>query len=243
MLHGNQYTFTTDIVPIIISIVVICILIFSFYVTVKYPNTEEYKNTRINVFFSTLASVAIIFVGFNIVLTSIAFENNQKFSRITKTKEAVDKLWLYPHQLLTSSHNIRPEFLASFFMYNLQLYNMVILPNKKSPLTVNGLIEEQFISNVMIQAWEDCITIRNYDATPLDSWLRAFISWAQNPYFKSYYEEAKFQFRRRTVHLGDLLFEYAETIPLPTIDTTIYDRTVQKLTADPRFIDLNLEKT
>jgi hypothetical protein len=238
MLYNNQST--SELIPIIISTVVIGIMIFSFYVTIKYRNTEQYKNTRISVFFSTLASVAIIFVGFNIVLTSIAFESNQLFSRVTKTKEAVDKLWLYPNQLLISSHDIRPEFLASFFMSNLELYNMILLPNKKSILTGSGAAEEQFIANVMLQAWEDCLTIRKYDSTPLDSWLKAFLTWAQNPYFEAYYKRIKFAYKESTVQLGDLLFEYAKKIPVPTIDTKFYESTTEKLKKDPRFIALKI---
>ncbi|MBA3535596.1 MAG: hypothetical protein H0T84_03145 [Tatlockia sp.] len=229
---------TSELVPLIISSVVICILLFSLYVTIKYRNPEQYKQTRINVFFSTLASVAIIFVGFNIVLTSISFEYNQHFARINKTKEASDKLWLYPNQLISSSHNIRPEFLASFFMSNLDLYNMILLPNKKSMLTKNGIVEEQMIANVMILAWVDCLTIRKYDETPLEYWLRAFLTWAQNPYFKAYYERLKFGYDPTTIEFGNLLFEYAAKIPVPTEDTSIYIKTSKQMMQDPRFVSL-----
>ncbi|MBA2711069.1 MAG: hypothetical protein H0U57_10820 [Tatlockia sp.] len=229
---------TSELVPIIISTVVISILIFSLYVTIKYRNPEQYKQTRINVFFSTLASVAIIFVGFNIVLTSIAFEYNQHFARINKTKEAADKLWLYPNQLLASSKNIRPEFLASFFMSNLDLYNKIIKPDKKSILTISGNVEEQFISNVMMLAWVECITIRKYDETPLTYWLRAFLTWAQNPYFKAYYERLKFGYDPKTIEFADLLFEYALKIPVPTVDTGIYIKTADEIMKDQRFISL-----
>jgi hypothetical protein len=213
-------------------------MLFALYVTFKYRNTEQYKNTRINVFFSTLASVAIIFVGFNIVLTSISFEYNQKFSRLTKTKEAVDKLWIFPNQLLQSSQHIRPEFAAAFYMANLELYNMILLPNKKSILNRQTILEEQFISNVMIQAWEDCLTIRKYDEAPLTFWLRSFISWAQNPYFKAYYNRLKFEYKDTTIQLATLLFEYAEKIPVPTEDINLYKITVDKMMKDPRYISL-----
>ena len=229
---------SVGLVPVIISSVVICIFLFSLYVTVKYRNPEQYKQTRINVFFSTLASVAIIFVGFNIVLTSISFEYNQQFSRINKTQEATDRLWLYPNQVLKTSLNIRPEFLASFFMSNLYLYDLILLPNKKSQLTKLGAVEEEFIANVMILAWSNCLTIRKYDETPLDYWLRGFLTWAQNPYFKAYYQQLKFGYDANTVQLGDLLFEYAAKIPVPTKDTTIYIKTIDQLVHDPRYISL-----
>ncbi|MBA2656922.1 MAG: hypothetical protein H0U70_08030 [Tatlockia sp.] len=229
---------SSEIVPIIISTVVICILLFSLYVTIKYRNPEQYKKTRINVFFSTLASVAIIFIGFNIILTSISFEFNQTYTRINKTKDAIDKLWLYPNQLLKTSPNIRPEFLASFFMSNLDLYNLILLPNKKTNMTKESIIEEEFIANVMLLSWSDCLTIRKYDKTPLNYWLTGFITWAQNPYFRAYYERIKFGYDPKTIELAELLFEYADQIPVPTKDTSVYPKVIELMMKDPRYISL-----
>lgn len=225
-------------IPFIISVVIIIILLFSFYITIKYRNPTQYKNTRINVFFSSLTSVAIIFVGFNIVLTSFSFEYEQQFSRLTKTKDAVDKLWLYPNQLLKTSPNIRPEFLASFYMNNLDLYRLVLLPNKKAPLTKEAIVEEQFISTVMIQAWEDCLMMRRYDETPLSFWIESFLTWAQNPYFKAYYHRVTFEYQDFTNQFAELLFEYAEKIPVPTEDIRVYQQTVEIIEKDPRYIAL-----
>ncbi|MBA2711356.1 MAG: hypothetical protein H0U57_12290 [Tatlockia sp.] len=233
-----ETTLISDILPMIISAIVICIIAFSFFVTYKYRNPDQFKQTRINVFFSALASVAILFVGFNVVMTSIAFETNQKFARITKTKEAVDKIWLYPNELLKSSRNIRTEFRATFFMFNLDLYNKVLLTNKKSVLTDQGLIEEQFIASVMIQAWSDCLSVRNYDLSSLRFWLRGFLTWAQSPYLKSYYDNLKFEFATSTTKFADLLFEYAEKIPVPTTNRKLYIDAADKMMQDPRFITL-----
>ncbi|MBA2653216.1 MAG: hypothetical protein H0U73_13270 [Tatlockia sp.] len=227
-----------ELLPIVISVVVICIMIFSFYVTIKYSSPEQYKKTRLNVFFSTLASVAIIFVGINIMLSSISFEYNQRFSRHTKTKEAIDKLWLYPNQLVQSATHVRPEFMASFFMNNPKLYQIAIATNKKSPLTLEGSIEEQFIADVMIEAWEDCLAIRKYDQTPLKLWLRSFLTWAQSPYLKIYYDENIYGYVNTTKQLGDLLFEYAQNLPKPVEDINLYNIAVDKMMNDPRFISL-----
>ncbi|MBA2710537.1 MAG: hypothetical protein H0U57_08100 [Tatlockia sp.] len=227
-----------DLLPLVISSVVIFIMVFSLYVTIKYNSPEQYKKTRLNVFFSTLASVAIIFVGINIMLSSISFEFNQRFIRHTKTKEAIDKLWLYPNQLVQSATHVRPEFMASFFMNNPKLYQLAIAPNKPSPLTLEGSIEEQFIADVMIEAWEDCLSIRKYDQTPIKLWLRSFLTWAQSPYLKNYYLENKYGYMDTTNQLGDLLFEYAQTLPKPVTDINLYNLTVEKMMKDPRFISL-----
>ncbi len=226
------------IIPIIISIVVILIILFSLYITFKYSNPEQYKKTRINIFFSTLASVAILFVGFNIILTSLGFEYSERFSRLTKTKEAVDKLWLYPNEVIKSSIKSRPEFLASFFMNKRVLYNLVLESNKKTVITKEAIMEEQFIATILVQAWEDCLALREYDETPLEFWLRSFLTWAQNPYFKEYYEDVKFEYQESTNLLAELLFEYANKIAVPTIDTAIYEQMVEKITQDSRYLTL-----
>src|SRR5437879_13082942 len=103
-------TGVSDLFSIIVSSVVICIILFSFFVTLKYRNPDQFKQTRINVFFSALASAAVLFVGFNVILTTIFFEYNQQFIRITKTKEAVEKIWIYPNELIKTSPHIMLEF-------------------------------------------------------------------------------------------------------------------------------------
>ncbi len=214
------------------------IVIFSIFITIKYRNTEEYRKTRLSVFFSTLASVAIIFVCINILLSSLSFESNQKLSQQAKTKEAVDKFWLYPNQLLESSSNLRPEFKASFFMNNPELYNLVVGEKNSQAATIATKAQEQFIANVIIQAWEDCLIIRNYDTTPMKFWLRSFITWAQSPYLKYYYSRVENSYADNTRILATLLFEYAKYLPTPVEDTNLYIRIVDKLMKDPRYIAL-----
>jgi uncharacterized protein (UPF0333 family) len=212
-------------------------MIFSIFVTVKYSNTEQYKKTRLNVFFSTLASVAIIFVGINIMLSSLTFESSQAISRQNKTKEAVERFWLYPSRLLESSMHIRPKFRASFF-YNIpEVYNMARTKDE-IPLAIDTIAQEQFISNVIIQAWEDCLTIRDYDATPIKFWLRTFITWAQSPYLKSYYHVIQEGYMDSTRTLAELLFEYAEKLPVPVENTDMYITAVDQLMKDARYIAL-----
>ncbi|MBA3536984.1 MAG: hypothetical protein H0T84_10305 [Tatlockia sp.] len=223
-------------VPILIILTVFIIMIFSIYVTFKYKDNEQYKKTRLYVFFTTLASLAIILVGINIMLSSISFEYNQHFSRLSKTKEAIDKLWLYPNKLIQDSSNIRPEFKASFFLNNSNLYK--IAATRKTPLTLRAGLEEEFISAVMIQAWEDCISMRKYDLTPIELWLRSYITWAQSPYLKFYYNQTIYGYSHTTKIFGDLLFEYAKTLPVPVEDINLYEVAVNKLLKDKRFISL-----
>ncbi|MBA2652170.1 MAG: hypothetical protein H0U73_07890 [Tatlockia sp.] len=123
-------------------------------------------------------------------------------------------------------------------MNNPELYQLAIAPNKPSRLTLDGTIEEQFIADVMIEAWEDCLAIRKYDQTPLKLWLKSFLTWAQSPFLKAYYDENIYGYVNTTKQLGDLLFEYAQTLPKPVVNIKLYDVTVDKMMKDPRFISL-----
>jgi hypothetical protein len=213
-------------------------MVFAIFITVRYNDPEQYKKTRINVFFSTLASAAIIFVGVNIILSSISYKNNQRFIRLNITKEAIDKFWLYPNDLLSSDLHIRPEFRASFFMNNPKMHTIASATPIKGVETINTLYQEQFIANVIIQAWEDCLNIRGYDLTPFNLWLRSFLVWAQSPYLKSYYDNFIYAYEDRTKELGDLLFKYAATLPIPVINSKDYDVVVEKIMNDPKYISM-----
>ncbi|MBA3536291.1 MAG: hypothetical protein H0T84_06755 [Tatlockia sp.] len=230
-------SFGSDLIPIIISAVVLTIMIFSIFITAKYNDPDLYKKTRIHVFFSTLASAAIIFVGINIILSSISYKNNQRFIRLNTTKEAIDKYWLYPNELLSSLIHIRPDFRASFFMNNPKMYMVSRTTKKNSPQGINTLYQEQFIANVIIQAWEDCLNNRNYDLTPFNLWLSSFLVWAQSPYLKVYYDKFIYGYEDRTKQLGDLLFKYAATLPIPT-NSKDYEAAVEKILNDSRYISL-----
>jgi len=234
LLSPNLSFDFSKLMPVVISTVVVMLILFSLYVAIKYRDTEQYKKTRLNVFFSTLASVAIIFVSFNIILTSISFKYNQQFIRLTKTREAADKLWIFPNELLQNSTAIRPEFKVSFYMNSPETYKMVD-PTIVTPLTTLGAVQEQFIANVIVQAWEDCLAAMKYDLTSFKSWLIAFITWAQSPYLREYHNIVKFSYEESTNLLAELLFEYAATLPVPVKDTSLYIAAVDRLMLDPRY--------
>lgn len=226
-----------DEMPIIVILVVVLTLLGSIYVSFKF-HPDQYPKTRVSVFFSSLASVAIFLVGINVVMTSISIENNQQYTRIQQTKSAVDKLWLYPNKLIQESHHIRPQFLAAFYTSNPTLYELANSKKDESPQTFESIVEEQYIANVLIQAWEDYLEQRKFDDTGLEEWLTGFLTWAQNPYFKSYYDMLSFEYRDSTNRFAQILFEYAKPIPVPTTDTTVYEKTVQRMLKDPRLISL-----
>lgn len=229
-LPAGEFTF-------IIICMVVLILAGCFVISFMY-RPDEFQKTRLNVFFSTLASIAILLVGINIIMSALSLENNQKFARISKTKEIVDKLWLYPNQLITQSTRARPDFLASFYMNNAQLYEITAADKTVRPLTTSIILEEQNISIVIIQAWEDALTMQEYDDTGMESWVSAFLVWAQNPYLKEYFKTLHYSYKPSTIAFGNLLFEYAATMPRHPANNDIYDKTAKRLINDPRFIKL-----
>ncbi len=209
-------------------------LLGSIFVAFKF-NPDQYPKTRISVFFSILASVAIFLVAINIVLTSLSFEYNAEYTRLLQTKASIDKLWLYPNQIITSSHKIRPKFLAGFYPANRVLHKQAEVESTKTQQSMESIAEEQYISTLLIQTWEDFLNQRRFGSTEVHTWIKSFLSWAQNPYFKEYYDIFKFEYEEPTIRFADLLFEYAASIPVPTTDTTIYHKTADKMLHDKRI--------
>ncbi len=194
---------------------------------------HKFKNTRTSVFISIMGSMAVIILSLNVVLTTVSLETQNTINKAQFTKQAIDKLWLFPNQLLKEATHARPEFIASLYYNNNNLYHLTL--NKKTVPTVKSEMEEQYISLVLIQSWEDYLTLREFDHTGAAVWIHNFLQWAQSPYLKKVYDNLKFNFAQTTIDLGDLLFEYAQQIPVPSQDSKIYQMTVKKFLKDPRL--------
>lgn len=212
------------------------IFLIAIFSTV-YFRPEEFKKSRFSVFLSVLASIAVILFGISLIVSSLAFQSSIQVTKASITKEAIDKLWLYPNQLLANSKNARNEFLGSFYYNNPSLYQS-ILKKSSQPQTVFTILEEQNIAIVMLQAWEDFMTLRHIDQTGDMVWLNNFIQWAQSPYLKEYFDILKYNYKSTTIELGNLLFEYAKQLPIPTTNAESYHQTIQQLLEDPRLIHL-----
>lgn len=85
-----------------------------------------------------MGSVAVLILAFNILLTSIKLEADRAVNNAQFTKQTIDKLWLFPNQLLTEKTHARPEFLASLYYNNVNLYQLTkglkSIPTPKSEL-------------------------------------------------------------------------------------------------------------
>lgn len=209
----------------------VLILVISIVLAIFVP-PGEFSQSRIYVFMSILASVTVILIGLSLSVSSVALEEQEKVNRASFTKQAIDKLWLYPNELLTRSKLIRPEFLKSLYPNNLHLYQV---KTHLEPETVLSILEEQNIAIVMIQAWEDYLTLREFEETGDEVWLTNFIQWAQSSYLKSYFELLKYNFKNVTIEFGHLLFEYARKLPLPTPVPESYRSVVKEMLQDPRI--------
>lgn len=212
---------------------VLCVLVSIIATILVAPH--EFLKSRIYVFISILASVAVLFIGLSLLISSFIFERQEDTTRRSITKESIDKLWLFPNQLLANSTHAHTQFLKSFYTNNPHLFAVNSNGEEQSALAV---LQEQNIAIVMIQAWEDYLTMRKLDQTGDTVWLNNFLQWAQSPYLKEYFGFLKFNFKKTTIELGDILFRYAATLPIPTQNPELYPKTVQKMLADPEMIDL-----
>ena len=218
-----------DIIPIT------CLVLLLLGITAAiFIKPHDFQRSRTYVFISILASLAVVILACNVFLTTINLDSQRGINNTNFTKTAIDKLWLYPNDLLTKKKAIRPEFLASFYYNNLALYRLT--QNLKTEPTIASTIEEQFIAITFIQCWEDFLTFRELDKTGDLVWLYNFIQWAQSPYLKIEFERLKYNYAPTTIEFGNLLFEYAQNIPVPTTDVSIYSSKVKKLYHDPRLV-------
>lgn len=224
-LNGVNYIVAIPILSVLLLLV--------GALTSAFMHPERFKNTRIAVFISIMGSMAVVVLAFNVILTTINLQAQNTINKAKFTKQAIDELWLFPNQILKDTHYARPEFLASLYYNNKTLYE--ITKNQTTQATVKSELEEQYICLVLIQSWEDYLTLRNWDNTGDEVWLHNFLQWAQSPYLKAVYDNLKYNFADTTIALGDLLFEYAEKLPIPTTDPEAYTMAVEKLLKDPKL--------
>lgn len=226
ILNGFDYV---TLIPIITTF----LLLVGGFATIFIKPTE-FQNTRTFVFISIMGSIAVIILAFNVYLETITLALQRKVNEAHFTKETIDKLWLFPNQLLTEKVNARPEFLASLYYNNLTLYNLTKESHTKS--TLHSELDEQYVGILLIQCWEDYMTLRTLERTGDEVWLCNFLQWAQSPYLKDIFDNLKYNYAPITISFGKLLFEYAAHIPIPVKDPEIYKTTVTKLMADSRLL-------
>lgn len=201
---------------------------------------HEFKRTRTSVFLSMMGSLAVIILAFNVYISTVSLEKQRVDTKANFTKTTIDKLWLFPNQLLTEKKHARPEFLASFYYNNLTMYNLT--KDVHTQPTINSELDEQYISIVLIQCWEDYLTLRTLEQTGDEVWLYNFLQWAQSPYLKKTFDILKYNYASTTIKLGNLLLEYAARIPIPSNDPELYEKSVKKLLNDQRLLDIFRER-
>ncbi len=108
---------------------------------------------------------------------------------------------------------------------------------------MESLLEEQYISIVFIQCWEDYLTLRELDQTGDQVWLYNFLQWAQSPYLRKDFQTLKYNFAPTTIKFGELFFEYAAQIPVPTTNHNEIKQLITKLLKDPRLLAIFHERS
>lgn len=196
---------------------------------------REYEKSRFHVFMSVLGSVAVVLIGLSLVISALTFEDQQDINSVTITQNAGSNLWLRPMELIINSKHARTDFIKSFFYNNIDLYS---IPEKNEGESILSITEEQNISMTLIESWENFLTIHRLDRSGILPWVCSFLQWAQSPYLKKYFDLLKYNFKDTTISLGDLLFEYAEKLPIPTPDPESYLSLGNQLIKDERFIKI-----
>jgi len=216
-----------------IGILTFLLLIGGFFAA-YFIKPTEFKNTRTSVFISIVSSMAVVVLGLNVYLNSYSLQEQQITKNAQFTKESIDKLWLLPNNLLTEKKNARPEFLASLYYNNDTLFKLT--KDLHTTETTESALEEQYIAIVLIQAWEDYLTVRMLDKTGDIVWLCNFLQWGQSPFLRKTYKNLKYNFAITTRDFASLLFEYAERISVPCLDAEIYQQLSNEMLRDPKLL-------
>lgn len=227
MLFPSNFDYIS-VIPFLALFVLIISIIAAIFI-----KPHSFHSSRTFVFISIMASLAVVILAGNIFLTTINMEIQRKINNAQFTKQAIDKLWLYPNQLLITEKQARPEFLASFYYNNPALYRLT--KDLHTTPTTESTLQEQYISIALIQCWEDYLTLRELDQTGDQVWLYNFIQWAQSPYLKNDFNTLKYNFAPTTIKFGELLFEYAAQIPVPTTNPNEVKKLITNLFKDPRL--------
>lgn len=215
------------IIPTVIVLAILLSIIASIFI-----KPDHFQKSRVYVFVSMMASAAVFILALNLVVSTSNLEMQKKINKLQFTKESIDKLWLYPNQIIAEKKNARPEFLASLYYNNADLYRTTL--NANTPSTPQSELDEQFISIVLIQCWEDYLTFRFFDETGDMVWFVNFLQWAQSPYLRKQFDNLKYNFAQTTIDIGHILFEYASKIPVPSRSPETYRSFAMDLLKDPR---------
>lgn len=222
--------------------IIFCILLLFFIsiVGALIIKPKQFQESKAFVFVSILTSVSIVIIGLNVVISTVSLEFQQNLAKMQITKQAGYKMWICPNQLLCEKEDARPEFLASMYYNNINLYNLT--KDTKTEVTVASELDEQYISIFMFQCWEDHLTFRNLDEAGDEVWLCNYLQWAQSPYLKANFERLRYNLADLTIRFAELLFEYASHLPVPTVDPKSYKTQIDLMLKDPRLLKIYEER-
>jgi len=128
---------------ILIPVLTILLLIIGG-ISAIFIKPVEFKDSRASVFISIMGSIAVIVLSFNVIVNTLGLESQNAINKAQFTKTAIDKLWLFPNQLLKEAEQARPEFIASLYYNNSTFYKLT--EGKTTPSTMRSEAEEQYIT-------------------------------------------------------------------------------------------------
>jgi hypothetical protein len=223
------------VVKNLLPISILC-LVLGTVIATAFINPQKFKESKGSVVVAVIASLAIIFLGLNVISSTMNIDLQVSIAKNSATQQNADKLWTYPNKLFSEKTKARPEFYASLYYNNLNLYKLT--EHLKTKITIESELEEQYISILLFQCWEDHLTFRQLDKTGDGVWLVNYVQWAQSPYLKENFDRLKYNYKESTILFADILFEYARKLPVPTTDPEAYKDLVQEMLKDPRLIKL-----
>lgn len=211
------------------------VFFIAFIFSIKLKRTELKKSKFYN-FIQLAIPMSILIVSVNMFVSGLNIEMAKKDKAFGVYKDAIANIYTSTENVLLDKLNlglIRPEFYASFFTSNPQVYKNNL--NIYTPPTSKTTATERYICIRVLQAFEDYLQYnRKYNiADPV--WLAIFIKWGQSVYLQNSFDALKNDFDPSTVDFVNLLFEYGKKIPIPTFDMDEYYKIALELNEDTRL--------
>ena len=158
-------------------------------------------------FLDKLSVINGFLAAFGIYITYSIFKaQSDKMSREI-TLSLIDRSWLKINQSIKDSQNTCPTLVNSLY-FPWQIAELGSISNTNSTKTTqsDNWSDCSYLSILMFQAWEDYLSLTEFDETGDVVWIANFSQWAASDKLRKNWAVLKTNFAPTTIEFGDYLF-------------------------------------
>jgi hypothetical protein len=148
------------------------------------------------------------------------------------TLSLIDRSWLKINEAIKNSKDTCPTLVNSLYFP----WQRSVLGKIQSSEKVDSWSDCNYLSILMFQAWEDYLTLSEFDETGDQVWLANFLQWANSDVLRQNWNVLKTNFAPLTIEFGDYLFFTTKNFKPASQDE--HRLLVQNLSKDPGFVKI-----